>query len=98
MTDFLMTGEENAVTGRELCDRFGFDRRDLTIAVERERRNGVPICASCGSNPGYYLASDKREMINYCKSLERRLKEVQKTLNACQKTVALLPVGECKND
>jgi predicted DNA-binding transcriptional regulator YafY len=90
--EYLATGSENAITGRELCDRTGLTMRELTQAIEKERREGVPICANTGVNPGYYLAANQREMQLYCDSLSRRASEIYKTREACAETIEMLPV------
>lgn len=93
IADFLAVGEENAQTGRELCDLLQIDKRVLQATIERERRNGTPICATCSTDrkAGYFLAGNKREMQDYCHSLQRRKNSIQRTLNACRKTIDTLP-------
>lgn len=91
IAEILTEGKENARTGRELRNLLHITARDLTAAIEKERRDGQPICASTGSNPGYYLAADKEEMQQYCNSLMRRAGEIHKTRRACIKTIAKLP-------
>ena len=94
ITDYLHTGPENAQTAKELCDLLRLDTRELTAAIERERREGSPICASCNSSkPGYYLASTKGEMQSYCDSLRHRAGEIHATRRACLKTIDKLPEG-----
>lgn len=95
--EILLKGEQNAQTGREICTLLNISMRDLTAAVERERRDGQPICASTGSNPGYYLAADREEMQRYCNSLMRRAGEIHKTRKACIKAMAALPAGGANN-
>lgn len=97
--ELLMEGKENATTGRKLCQILGIKQRDLTLAVERERKDGQPICAST-SFPcyGYYLAADSREMAQYCRSLEHRRDEITKTLAACNGMLADLPEVACYDD
>lgn len=92
--ELLSEGAENAITGRELCEILNIKMRDLTAAIERERRDGKPICAKTGSNPGYYLAANKEEMAGYCKSLLHRAGEIFKTRRACIQTIDKLPAGE----
>ena len=89
--ELLLEGEQNAQTGKELCTILNITPRDLTAAVERERRQGKPICASTGANPGYYIAPDKETMQDYCSSLRHREREIAKTRKACNKTIANLP-------
>lgn len=53
--ELLAEGRENARTGRELAQFFDCNIRDITEQVERERREGQPICVATGENPGYYI-------------------------------------------
>ena len=90
--EILTTGAENAKTGKDICRLLNITARDLTAAIERERRAGKPICASTGSNPGYFLAANQREMQHYCNSLMHRAGEIHKTRNACIKSMEDLPL------
>lgn len=94
--EFLLVGEENAQTGKELCSLLHITPRELTAAVERERKSGLPICASTGVNLGYYIAPDKEAMQSYCNSLRRREKSIAKTRRACSKTIEKLPEREAQ--
>lgn len=76
----LLAGKENAKTGRELAAIFNCDLRKITAEVERERREGRPICAtSSGENPGYYLPKDDAELQEYCDRLKNRAVELFRT-------------------
>ena len=94
ISDLLTTGEENAKTGRVLCEILNLKARELTEAIERERRQGHPICASCGKTPGYFLAATREEMAAYCNRLKHRAGEIFKTRQACLKTLDNLPPQE----
>ena len=88
--ELLMTGEPT--TARELAKLTGIDRRKVSIMIERERRAGRPICASCDSkNPGYYIPENREEMARYCASLKHREREIARTRAACARTIADLP-------
>lgn len=91
ISDYLMTGAENATTGRELCSLLGIHPRDLTEAIERERREGKPICANTAPPFGYFLAANRSEMKAYCRSLLHRAGELHKTRKACLDTLDSLP-------
>ena len=47
IADYLLTGKENARTGSDLAKLCGCDPREITAQIEKERRAGKPICASC---------------------------------------------------
>lgn len=92
--EVLLTGAENAQSSRELCSLLRISPRDLSAAVERERREGQPICSSTGTPPGYFLAADREEMERFCRSLYHRAGEIHKTRRACLKTLEALPSRE----
>ena len=82
----LSEGRKNALTGREIkCLLALKDGRDVTALVERERRGGVPICATCDSKrPGYYLPQTPGELEAYNHSLRRRIRNITSTLDAME--------------
>lgn len=92
--DFLLTGAENALDSRTLAAMMEIDRRSVTQRIERERRRGMPICAAVtGRNRGYFLPASPAELEQYVSSLNRRVKEVSLTLNACTKTLKKMKRG-----
>ena len=80
--EILPAGRGNAMTGRELANMFGCDIRAITVQIERERRDGHPICAASGENPGYFLPADDEELEAYCDRLKGRAIELFKTRQA----------------
>lgn len=83
IAELLSYGKENTRTGRELANHFKCDLRTITEQIERERREGQPICANMrGENAGYYLAADAEELEQYCKRLHHREDELYKTRQA----------------
>lgn len=80
--ELLTEGRENARTGRELADTLNCTAREITAQIERERREGWPICAACGKNPGYFLPENDQELEDYCNQLKARAVEVFKTRQA----------------
>lgn len=91
----LGTGQDSARTAQELATLIGCDQRTITVAIERDRRAGVPICATSGANPGYYLAADAGELTAYCNRLTRRAEEILRTLDAL---VSILSGGTMTTD
>lgn len=94
ISEILSPGAANALTGKEICNLLGITPRELTAAIERERRKGKPICAATGGRPGYFLAENREEMERYCRSLFHRAGEIHKTRKACLKALATLPAQE----
>jgi len=80
VSDVLSSGHD-AITGSELIKLLGLERlRDLTMLIERERRQGSAICASVSTQrPGYYLADSPDELEAYIQSLNRRIKNIEIT-------------------
>ena len=91
--ELLGEGAGNARTGKEICRQLHINQRELTSTIEQERRAGYPICASCGTVPGYFLAANKEEMQQYCAALAHRVDEITKTRRACIDTIEYLPGG-----
>lgn len=85
--ELLTEGRENARTGRELAQALNCQIRDITAQIERERREGQPICAATGENPGYYLAETPEELEYYCDRLKGRAIEIFKTRQALVKVL-----------
>lgn len=84
----LLDGRDNPLTCQEITSALGLsDPRAVTKLIERERRAGLPICASNDSKlPGYYIACTPGELENYTRSLRRRVKAVSGTLAALEAT------------
>ncbi len=94
LADYLGTGRESARTARELSGALGVSWRDISAAVERERRAGAPICAATGDPKGYYLAKDAAEMEEYARSLTKRAGRVDATRDAVAATAGRMRDGE----
>lgn len=93
--ELLGEGERSARTGKELAKLLGVQPRDISQAIERERREGKPICATCDpQNPGYFIPEYREEMQHYCDRLYHRAGEIFKTRRACQATMDKLPARE----
>lgn len=89
--EILFTGEEFAQTGRELSAKLGVTQRQLTAMIERERRQGFPICANTRGKYGYFIPADKEQMQSYLRSLKHREKELALTRRACANAATKLP-------
>ncbi len=76
----LSIGLENAITGKQLAEIFNCDLRVITATIEKERREGQPICASSDRiNPGYFLPETAEQLEKYCRRLDHRAAELRKT-------------------
>lgn len=87
--EILPTGAENAVSGSKIAESLGLELRDITKQIERERQRGAAICAAvAGNDRGYFIAKDAGELSLYLRSLNRRIKNVQRTMRALDCTLA----------
>lgn len=83
VSEFLFIGKEYARTARDLAHQLHTEPRNITQQVERERRQGIPICATSDpERPGYYLAADDDDLQQYCDKLRKRAGEIFKTRRA----------------
>lgn len=81
--ELLAEGKENARTGRELAKLCKCDIRAITMQIERERRDGHPICATSRGDPsGYYLPETDDELREYCNCIQHRALELLTTRRA----------------
>lgn len=81
--EILGHGSKSAIPGRELAKMLQCDIRSITEQIERERRQGQPICAnSRGKDAGYFLAETPEELETYCSRLYHRGGELFKTRRA----------------
>ena len=95
--EVLAEGADNPRTGRELATLLQCDIRQVTIQIERERREGWPICAnSSGEAAGYYLAANAEELEIYCNRIHRRASELYKTRRALLKVLQAIAEKKVK--
>lgn len=93
--EILKTGHSNAIPGNRLAMILGIPLRAITRAIEQERRDGAPICASTDSRtPGYFLAGSYSELEKYCTALQRRAEEIHATRRAILQRGPTLPGKE----
>ena len=85
----LPHGAASAVDSLTLVNMLGYkDRRELTQQIERERQAGSPICAvTSGDHRGYFLPVDAGELAHYISSIDRRIRAISRTRNACGETL-----------
>lgn len=86
--EILPLGKDNAIPGHNLMAALHLrELRELTQIVERERKDGFPICASTGDSKGYYLAATPSELEAYIKSLSRRIHNMSRTMTHLEDTL-----------
>ncbi len=91
LLDAVPVGRAAARTARELqMLTAAKSPREITREVERLRRRGYPICATCGQSPGYYFAESPIELEVYLAALDRRLASVRRTRSSMGDTLAAL--------
>lgn len=91
--NYLPEGGENPVTAKELGKQTGEEVRTITAAIQRRRRDGVPIVGTKGKTPGYYIALTAEDLRDYCARLKHEEAELRKTRRACERIIHTLPEG-----
>lgn len=76
VSDFLHHGSENPTSRRELEKLLNWRDREVTRAIESERRHGIPIAAN---GRGYFLPANDFELDDYLRRLVHRENEIKKT-------------------
>lgn len=83
VSDFLRRGSGNPTPRRDLIVFTGWGAREITRAIEAERRSGTPIAASAN---GYYLPANEFELDDYLNRLQHREREIRRTRAAIAAT------------
>ena len=92
ISDLLGHGKAAAITGKDLAIMTGVNLRGVTAMIERERRDGKPICAVLdGSTRGYFLPANRDELKEYLLLLGSRINNLAITHKACAAQLEDLP-------
>ncbi len=82
LLELLSCGQQNATPRRELEKMTGWSGRMVRLAIERERRHGVPILSDNAN--GYYLPGNSAERAQFVRSMRNRAAEILKTAAAVE--------------
>ena len=74
VSGLLLHGQENAIPRRELESLTGWSGRMVRLAIERERRVGIPILSDNAS--GYFLPGNSAERAQFVRSMRNRAEEI----------------------
>lgn len=82
ISDYLSTGQENAVPLCHLKTLTGQDGRTVRLMIQRERLAGVPILAD--NQTGYYLPATQEEKQRCVRSMKHRAEEIKRAARAIE--------------
>lgn len=88
ISDYLLSGQENAIPLKQLKAILHLDGRAVRLMIRRERLAGVPILAD--NQTGYYLPANDYERARCVQSMKRRAAEIIKTANAIKEACVWL--------
>jgi len=92
IVDLLKTGKENAISTKELLRLSGCkNTRTLQERIAEERSAGTIICS--GSGAGYWLPKNRKEIEDFCKTMEKRAKNIFNATRSARKVLEL-PEGQ----
>lgn len=80
ISDFLSTGQENAIPLRHLVKITGEDGRIVRRKIAAERLAGIPILSDCKT--GYFLPGSVAEARRCVRSMRNRAREIEKAAEA----------------
>lgn len=89
ISDFLSTGQTNAVNLRYLRDVTGLKGREIRRLIQKERLEGIPICSD--NVAGYYLPANDFEKMRCARSMRHRAAEIDAAASAIE--AATVPGG-----
>lgn len=92
IVSLLKTGKENAISTKELlrlseCGSI----RELQKRIAEERSSGAIICS--GSGAGYWIPKNRKEIEDFCKTMEKRAKNIFNATRSARKYLDL-PEGQ----
>lgn len=82
IADYLLHGQQNAVSLRHLANVTGENSRSVRRKIEAERRRGVPILSD--NERGYYLPASEDERERFVRSMRSRAHEILHTAAAVE--------------
>ena len=84
----LPRGSENAVTTAELLRRTGYAcKRQLTKAIQAERKAGALIASRTDGQGGYFQPSSRAELEDYVRSMDHRARSIMFTIKTARKAL-----------
>ena len=76
ISDYIPTGEANAISNRELAYRAGINERGVRKLVHEARIEGEPICSS---DSGYWIAENIAEVDLSLRRIYSQIKQMVET-------------------
>lgn len=88
IASMLPRGSENAITTTELLRRTGYAcKRQLTKAIQAERKAGALIASRTDGQGGYFQPSSRAELEDYVRSMDHRARSIMFTIKTARKAL-----------
>lgn len=88
IASMLPRGSENAITTAELLRRTGYAcKRQMTKAIQAERKAGALIASRTDGQGGYFQPSSRAELEDYVQSMTGRAKSIFVSIRAARKAL-----------
>lgn len=84
----LHTGEESAVTARDLAKITGRSVREITAQIARERQAGAVILSS---GKGYFLPANNEEILHFVRAMDSRARNIYLATRSAKAMLAKVP-------
>lgn len=89
ITEFIPTGQKNAITQDELSIRCGMSKREVRRQIYNARVNGSVICSICSSNgvSGYYIPGSAAEAVPYIHMQQNRIRSAKAAIKSAKRFI-----------
>lgn len=92
LMDYIPTGAENAIPAKTLASTAGYSSvRMMQQDIHRLREKGNLILSSTEPPNGYYLPASRQEAARFVRSMNSRIREIRKAVQAAERFTADLP-------
>lgn len=82
--ELLPEGKENAISSEDLVEKINLkNSRELRLQIAKERNAGAIILSTTAG--GYYRSTDREEIAEFIRTLEKRAKSTMKVLKSAKR-------------
>ena len=89
LLDLIPSGEENAITARELASLLNVHWRIVTLTIHLLRCSKKRLIVICGSGKGYFLPANNAELEHFVRQMRSRVKHIRAATRSAERLLKL---------